>query len=174
MARYTKSRDWGFPRWRGYTDTNHAAQKVRMCDREGCTLPGNFPAPKSPNSPERWYFCEEHVTEYNRGWDYFAGLSKEEAAKRQAEEKSQSTGYAYSSYSWEGSASGRSNEVIQALKVLELEVDADFEAIKIQWRLLAKKWHPDLNGGNEEAAKRFQAIQAAFDLLRNREERGSL
>lgn len=173
MARYTKSRDWGFPRWRGYSDNNHAAKKIRLCDREGCDKPGNFPAPKSPNNPDRWYFCEDHIVEYNRSWDYFAGLSKEEAAKRKAEEKRQASGYSSTSYSWAGSETGRSNEVLEALKILELEADADFEMVKIQWRQLAKKWHPDLNQNDEKAVKHFHAIQAAFDLLRNREERGS-
>ena len=46
---------------------------VRLCDRHGCTEPGDRPAPKSPNSPERWYFCEAHAAEYNRNWNYFEG-----------------------------------------------------------------------------------------------------
>jgi len=65
MARQTRSNDWGFPRWRSYGSQRQAAQ-VRLCDREGCDLPGEHPAPKSPNRPERWYFCEAHAAEYNR------------------------------------------------------------------------------------------------------------
>ena len=77
--RQTRSADWGFPRWRGY-GTERETVKVRLCDRHGCTLPGDCPAPKAPNSPERWWFCPDHAGEYNRHWDYFAGLSAEEAA----------------------------------------------------------------------------------------------
>ena len=51
---------------------------MRLCDREGCEEPGDRPAPKSPNSPERWMFCERHAAEYNRGWNYFEGLSAED------------------------------------------------------------------------------------------------
>ncbi len=85
MARPTRSTDWGFPRWRGYGGERGTA-KVRLCDRHGCDKPGDCPAPKSPNSPERWYFCAEHAGEYNRGWNYFEGLSAEEAAEREAGE----------------------------------------------------------------------------------------
>ena len=77
MARSSsRSNDWGFPRWRGYGG-ERGATKVRLCDRHGCDKPGDRPAPKSPNSRERWYFCEEHAAEYNRNWDYFAGLDAE-------------------------------------------------------------------------------------------------
>ena len=73
--------DWGFPRWRGYSGGREAAA-VRLCDRHGCEAPGDCPAPKSPNNPERWYFCQEHAAEYNKGWDYFAGLDAEARRER--------------------------------------------------------------------------------------------
>ena len=78
MARPTRSQDWGFPRWRGYGSAREA-KPVRLCDRHGCEQPGDCPAPKSPNNPDRWYFCRDHAAEYNKGWDYFAGLDAEEA-----------------------------------------------------------------------------------------------
>ena len=74
MARSRRTDDWGFPRWRPYGSGN-AAVEVRLCDRHGCDKPGDRPAPKAPNRPERWYFCEAHAAEYNAGWDYFAGLT---------------------------------------------------------------------------------------------------
>ena len=55
MARQTRSNDWGFPRWRSY-GTQRQATETRACDRNGCDEPGDRPAPKSPNRPERWYF----------------------------------------------------------------------------------------------------------------------
>ena len=85
MARGGRSNDWGFPRWRAY-GASQEATTVRLCDRHGCTEPGNCPAPKAPNKPERWYFCQRHSAEYNAGWDYFAGLSDEEAASRETDE----------------------------------------------------------------------------------------
>ena len=60
---------------------------------------------------------------------------------------------------------------MRALEVLELEVDADFEAVRGAWRRLAKVNHPDVKPGDAEAAQRFQAIQAAYDVLKAAEER---
>ena len=80
MAKARRSNDWGFPRWRGYGSSREATT-VRLCDRHGCEEPGDCPAPKSPNSPERWYFCQKHAAEYNSKWDYFEGLEKAEAGQ---------------------------------------------------------------------------------------------
>lgn len=146
---------------------------MRLCDRHGCDRPGDRPAPKSPSSRERWYFCETHAAEYNRGWDYFEGLSAEEAAAREANERRDGSGYAGAShYGWGGPGDGtRSRDEMRALDVLGLEPDADFEAVKGAWRTLAKANHPDLTPGDAAAAERFRGIQAAYDVLRQAEER---
>jgi hypothetical protein len=172
MARTTRSNDWGFPRWRGY-GSERGTTRVRLCDREGCTEPGDRPAPKSPNSPERWYFCETHAAEYNRSWNYFEGLSAEEAAAREAEERRTASGYADARhYAWGGPGDGtRSRDEMRALEVLDLETDATFTDIKAAWRRLAKANHPDVKPNDAEAAKRFQAIQTAYEVLRTAEER---
>ena len=172
MARTSRTNDWGFPRWRGYGSERGAAT-VRMCDRHGCDQPGDRPAPKSPNSPERWYFCETHAGEYNRNWNYFEGLSAEDAAAREADERGASSGFAESShYRWGGPGDGsRSRDEMRALGVLELEADADFDAVRTAWRRLAKANHPDVNPGDTDAAARFQGIQAAYEVLRQAEER---
>ena len=171
MARYTRSNDWGFPRWRGYGSSREAAQ-VRLCDRHGCDRPGDCPAPKSPNSPERWYFCTDHAAEYNRGWNYFEGLTAEEAAAREAADQATADGYANARhYSWSGPGDGsRSRDEMRALEALGLESDAGFDEVRAAWRSLAKEFHPDVNRGDPEAAKRFQQIQAAYDVLRAAEE----
>ena len=78
-----RSSDWGFPRWRGYGSTREATT-VRLCDRHGCEERGDCPAPKAPNSPERWYFCQRHAAEYNARWDYFEGLEKAEREAQQS------------------------------------------------------------------------------------------
>ena len=172
MARHTRSNDWGFPRWRGYSE-GREAQTVKLCDRHGCTDPGKCPAPKSPNSPDRWYFCATHAAEYNRGWNYFEGLSAEEAARREASETSAASGYANAShYAWGGSGDGsRSRDEMHALEALGLDTDADFDAVKTAWRKLAKENHPDIRPGDSNAAVRFQAVQAAYEVLRAAEER---
>ena len=172
MAKPRRSNDWGFPRWRGYGSTRHA-EPVRRCDRYGCDEPGDRPAPKAPNSPERWYFCEAHAAEYNKNWDYFAGLDAESAAAREAEESAGASAFRKSAHwQWGGPGDGsRSRDEMRALEALELDSDADLQAVKAAHRRLVKETHPDANPGNEDAAKRFKQVQAAYDVLRKAEER---
>lgn len=146
---------------------------MRLCDRYGCDQPGDCPAPKSPNSPERWYFCPDHAGEYNRNWDYFQGLDQEERAAREKAERRDAGGYQSSAYhGWGGPGDGsRSRDELHALKALELDDDAGFDAVKKSWRRLAKEYHPDVKPGDSDAAVRFQAIQAAYEVLRAAEER---
>ncbi len=174
MARIKRNDDWGFPRWRSYEGSRDAV-KLRLCDREGCNNAGNCPAPKSPNSPDRWYFCTTHAAEYNAGWDYFEGLSKEEAAAREAGERRDTSGYRESAhYGWAGPGDGsRSRDEMHALDLLGLESDASFEDVRKAWRNKAKQVHPDLRPGDADAAKAFQALQLAYDVLKAAEERRS-
>lgn len=172
MAGKGRSNDWGFPRWRGYEDSREAAT-VRLCDRHGCDDKGDCPAPKSPNSPDKWYFCQKHAGEYNRGYDYFEGLDKEETAKRTADENAENAGYAEAQhYGWSSSGDGsRSPDEMLALEVLEVEADAEFAEIKKAFRAKAKEVHPDVKPGDEEAAKQFQAVSVAYEVLKAGEER---
>ncbi|MDQ4419900.1 J domain-containing protein [Sphingobium sp. DEHP117] len=172
MARAGRRNDWGFPRWGGY-GADRAAQQVRLCDRHGCEERGDCPAPKSPNSKERWYFCQAHAAEYNKGWDYFQGLDEEERARREHDERRDAGGFSSGAfYGWGAPGDGtRSRDEMRALEILELESDADFEAVRKSWRRLAKANHPDVKPDDKDAALRFQAIQAAYDVLRTAEER---
>ena len=171
MAKPTRSDDWGFPRWRAYGKGREAAA-VRHCDREGCSAPGDKPAPKAPNSPERWYFCLAHAAEYNRNWNYFAGLDPEAAAAREASESAGAAAFRQAGHwQWGGPGDGtRSRDEMRALTVLDLESDADFAAAKAAHRRLAKENHPDLKQGDADAAARFQQVQAAYEVLRRSED----
>lgn len=171
MTRRRRSNDWGFPRWRDYDNAGGAPEAQRLCDRHGCTEPGLHPAPKAPNRPERWYFCQDHAAEYNRGWNYFDALTKEEAAAQQQKEETEAGNYRQA-YHWDwGSGDGtRSRAELDALRLFDLPPDTDDAEIKTVYRRMAKENHPDLNPGNEEAANRFQAVQAAYEVLRRASE----
>ncbi|MBM0171386.1 DnaJ domain-containing protein [Altererythrobacter sp. C41] len=172
MSRARRSLDWGFPRWRSYGASREAVT-VRLCDRHGCEEPGDCPAPKAPNSPDRWYFCQRHAAEYNSKWDYFEGLDKAEKEARTKAERAESAGYAEAQhYGWGGSGDGsRSADEMRALDLLGLESDADFPAVKKAYRNRAKEVHPDVKPGDAEAARQFQALQVAYEVLRQAEER---
>lgn len=165
MTRQKRNLDWGFPRWRDYGAGN-AATTVRTCDRDGCDAVGDRPAPKAPNRPERWYFCERHAAEYNAGWNYFEGLSEEEAKAREAEAGGETQFKRASHWSWGGPGDGRRSRAERdALTALELDDDADMVAVKASYRRMAKANHPDACPNDKAAAARFLAIQAAYTVL---------
>ena len=54
-------------------------------------------------------------------------------------------------------------------KVLGVSPDASDEEIKRAYRNLAKKYHPDRNPGDAEAAKKMQQVNAAYEQIKNPE-----
>ena len=52
-------------------------------------------------------------------------------------------------------------------KVLGVSPDASDEEIKRAYRRLAKKYHPDLNPGDQEAARKMQEVNAAYDQIKD-------
>ncbi|MBO4750416.1 MAG: J domain-containing protein [Lachnospiraceae bacterium] len=56
-------------------------------------------------------------------------------------------------------------------KILEVSPDATDEAIKKSFRKLAKKYHPDTNGGDPKAVARFQEINEAYSVLGEEDKR---
>lgn len=54
-------------------------------------------------------------------------------------------------------------------KVLGVSPDASDDEIKRAYRALAKKYHPDLNPGDKEAARKMQEVNAAYEQIKNPE-----
>ena len=52
-------------------------------------------------------------------------------------------------------------------KVLGVSPGATDEEIKRAYRKLAKKYHPDLNPGDQEAAKKMQQVNAAYEQIKD-------
>ena len=52
-------------------------------------------------------------------------------------------------------------------KILGVSPDASDEDIKRAYRRLAKKYHPDLNPGDKEAARRMQEVNAAYEQIKD-------
>jgi len=58
-------------------------------------------------------------------------------------------------------------------QILGVSPNASDEEIKQAYRRLAKKYHPDLNPGDEEAAKKMQQVNAAYEQIKNPEKAAS-
>lgn len=56
-------------------------------------------------------------------------------------------------------------------KVLGVEKSATDEEIKKTYRKLAKKYHPDLSGGNKQSEEKFKEITEAYEVLGDKEKR---
>lgn len=49
---------------------------VRYCDMPGCACEAPHKAPKSRELKDYYWFCLDHVQEYNKAWDYFTGMTQ--------------------------------------------------------------------------------------------------
>ena len=56
-------------------------------------------------------------------------------------------------------------------KVLEVDKNATQAEIKSSYRKLAKKYHPDLNDGDEKAQEKFKEISEAYEVLGDEKKR---
>jgi len=62
-------------------------------------------------------------------------------------------------------------EFVDYYKILELDKNANADAVKKAYRKLARKHHPDLNPNDESAKKKFQQINEANEVLSDPEKK---
>jgi DnaJ-class molecular chaperone len=56
--------------------------------------------------------------------------------------------------------------VVSALKVFDLGISATWREVRVKYRALAKKYHPDTASDKKNAATEFARISAAYDILK--------
>jgi len=56
-------------------------------------------------------------------------------------------------------------------KILEISINANKDDIKKSFRSLAKKYHPDRNANDENALRKFQEVNEAYEVLSNEDSR---
>ena len=163
----------------------------RLCDIPGCTLEGEYRAPKSrTNLREYHWFCLDHVRAYNASWDYYKGMS---AAQIEAHMRSD-TGWQRPTWPLgrlggggledelihggldilHGAAGRRRGppappvppELRQPLDALGLEWPVSLGDLKTRYKALAKRHHPDANGGDRGAEERLKTINLAYAAVR--------
>ena len=165
---------------------------VHKCDFPGCAEKGEYRAPKDRKLKDYYWFCLKHVQEYNAKWNYYgdgenAAEDEENLRHKMHFKKFRSKGrYQFGYDLWEEAEffdSDYSNpsdssreysadgiyftvEERRCVKTLELDVrDLTPEKLKKQYKILAKKYHPDVNQKDENAEEKFKQISAAYHLL---------
>jgi hypothetical protein len=169
----------------------------RCCDLPGCTGAGEYRAPKGRDKlNEYFWFCLDHVREYNKSWDYYAGMTPEEIEKalrldttwqrptwpmgnwRARERAMREEAMRQYHFRNGGRAEGEDEEDLsparrrmrtaeaEALATLSLEPPVSFEQIKARYRELVKIHHPDTNGGDKQAEERLKQINLAYTTLK--------
>ncbi|MGE0226167.1 MAG: J domain-containing protein [Acetobacteraceae bacterium] len=171
-----------------------AAPPGRPCDMPDCPASGEYRAPKSRKTlNEYWWFCLPHVREYNSSWDYYKGMTP---AQMEAELRAD-TAWQRPSWplgrlganAWDDEvmrdplrilAESRLNqarkrqpdkapaELREPLATLGLTWPTTLDAVKSRYKELAKRHHPDANGGSRDAEERLKTINLAYATLRTR------
>ena len=170
----------------------------RKCDCPDCHEKGEYRAPKDKNLKEYFWFCLKHVQEYNAKWNYYAGETdaepEEEVKQRMHFKKGYRSKVRYqfgydlweeaeffdSGYKSKFSSGGEYSrdgiyftiEERNHIKVLEMDVkDINPTSLKKQYKLMAKKYHPDINKDDENAEEKFKQISSAYKALTDKFER---
>ena len=60
----------------------------KRCDHPDCRLAGSAKAPKSRDLPnDHYWFCQRHAAEYNKNWNFYAGMSEAQIRAEQETER---------------------------------------------------------------------------------------
>ena len=168
----------------------------KICDFNKCDKSGAYKAPKSrSNLNEYYFFCLKHVSEYNKSWDFYKGLSVDQIELSIRKD----TVWERPSWPLKGNHSkvmDQLNEFLsndytlfekdkeirdflknktidenltsseqKSLKVLELKIPITVDTIKKKYKKLVKIFHPDVNANNKEAEIKFKEITEAYKIL---------
>jgi hypothetical protein len=162
----------------------------------GCAAAGEYRAPKSRDAlTEYWWFCLDHVRAYNASWDFYKGMSpgQIEAQVRADTAWQRPTwplgqlggridaellrdpfhalnaglGHPHQRHA-ERPAEETPSELREPLATLGLRWPVTLDAVKQRYKELAKRHHPDANGGDRAAEERLKDINIAYAAVRGR------
>lgn len=172
-------------------------QQLRTCDHPDCDIVAEFRAPKSRDQLREYYwFCLEHVREYNRAWNFYVGMNEQQIesevrhdtvwqrpswpfgarAGNGAHFGFQFTGLKdhFEFFTESSKADGNTNGCRfpqntpegRALAAMDLDVSLTLTSLKTRYKELVKRLHPDANGGDKAAEERLKDINDAYQTLR--------
>lgn len=169
---------------------------TRRCDHHGCTEPGQFRAPRSPDTLDDYYwFCKEHVREYNLRWNFFDGASDDEFLDRAErdrlwERQTKPMRGSEEQRAWARLGINDPHEVLgdnatrnqgrkagaarrlppterRAIEILDVDDTATRKDIRHAYKALIKVLHPDMNGGDRSQEEQLAEVVWAWDQLKD-------
>ncbi len=171
------------------TETKH-----QSCDMPGCTSSAENKAPKHRGLDDYYFFCVDHIREYNKAWDFFHGMSDTEVQShmekslygdrptwtysgdgtaedelRHAAEKTYSYGDEHTQNKSNQRQAHQDNHTTpehEAMAIMGLAPPITLEEIKTRYKALAKKHHPDLNKDDPNAEELLKKINMAYTILK--------
>ena len=182
---------------RGRRSTSGAVDSsVRNCDHKGCEEQGKFRAPKSPDVLDDYYwFCKDHVREYNLKWNFFetateADLARQQDSDRVWERKTKPFKRTEEQRAWArlgiddahqvlgenatrnpGANGGASRRLPpterRAIEILEAKDTATKKDLRKAYKSLIKVLHPDMNGGDRSQEEQLQLVVWAWDQVKD-------
>jgi hypothetical protein len=169
------------------------ASAARACDHPGCEAAGEFRAPRDRSLRDWYWFCLPHVRAYNAGWDYYRGMSPDEietnirsdsgwqrptwplgrlGTRLDPEMLRDPLGMLRDALPDPGPRRRREDEMPPelraAIELLGVSWPLDQAELRAKYKELAKRYHPDLTGGDRNAEERLKDINRAYSLLRRR------
>jgi len=175
-----------------------AASATRGCDYPDCDRVGEFRAPKSREQlDEFFWFCKDHIREYNLKWNFFDGTSDEEFRRivekdRLWERETKPFSKKDDGNAWarmgvndpleilgeKGTRSAPSTASTgatrklppterKALEILDSRDTMTKAEIRKQYKGLIKVLHPDMNGGDRSQEQMLQEVVWAWDQIKD-------
>ncbi len=160
------------------------------CNWSLCTEIGEFKAPAKKEEGYLW-FCEEHIKEYNKKWDFFEGMSQAQIEDFVFQDiighrKTQKFGSMDNFFHdlWNNAIEDEllnlskfkktlnkhnndyTEKQISALKKMDLKPSINWMGIKEQFKKLVKKYHPDMNAGDTKYEEKLKEITIAYSYLK--------
>ena len=163
-----------------------------ICEWENCEQSGDFKAPiEKDNSKNYRWLCEEHIKLFNKSWNYFAGMNQNEIENFIKSDitwhrPTQKFGSSDNFFNilWNNALNDKFNFFKQenninnlngaklyekdkdALRIMELELNASWPIIQKRFKTLVKKFHPDKNAGNKQFEDKLKKITLAYSHLK--------
>tara|TARA_B110000014_G_scaffold189980_1_gene138772 strand:- start:90 stop:605 length:516 start_codon:yes stop_codon:yes gene_type:complete len=162
-----------------------------ICQWNKCRNVGKYRAPTERDNIKNFkWLCEKHIVLFNKNWNYFEGMSENEIQKFIKSDltwhrPTQKFGAADNFFNilWNNALNdkfnffnennsinkkinGLSEKDKDALKIMELELSADWLTIQKKFKTLVKKFHPDKHAGNKQYEDKLKKITLAYSHLK--------